>query len=90
MAENTGAVVDIIIPIYRCGAGFRNILDRLLKQTVKPNHIFLLQTVERESELLKEFESSIISVHPVMKKILTMGLQGIKGQKCQRQILYYL
>ena len=64
MAENTGAVVDIIIPIYRCGAGFRNILDRLLKQTVKPNHIFLLQTVERESELLKEFESSIISVHP--------------------------
>ena len=42
MAENTGAVVDIIIPIYRCGAGFRNILDRLLKQTVKPNHIFLL------------------------------------------------
>ena len=81
MTENTGAVVDIIIPIYRCGAGFRNILDRLLKQTVKPNHIFLLQTVERESELLKEFESNIISVHPV---------KSIKGQKCQRQILYYL
>lgn len=79
MAENTAAVVDIIIPIYRCGAGFRNILDRLLKQTVKPNHIFLLQTVERESELLKEFESSIISVHPVMKKDFDHGATRHKG-----------
>lgn len=79
MTENTGAVVDIIIPIYRCGPSFKNILDRLLKQTIKPNHIFLLQTVERESELLNGLESNIISVHPVMKKDFDHGATRHKG-----------
>ncbi len=60
-------IVDVIIPVYRPKADFKNILNRLLGQTSAPNHIFLLQTIEDDSELMAEFESDKISVHPIMK-----------------------
>ena len=41
--------VDIIIPVYKPGPEFKNILGRLLRQTVPASHIFLLQTLDSGS-----------------------------------------
>ncbi len=66
-------MVDIVIPIYQPGSGFKNILKRLLRQTVPVNHIFLLQTVGEYDRLMTEFNSDVISVHPVLKKDFDHG-----------------
>ena len=58
--------VDVIIPAYKPGEEFRELLARLLKQTVMPEHIFILQTVEDGEELLK-FEEDCIKVFPIQK-----------------------
>lgn len=66
-------MVDVIIPIYKPSAEFKNILERLLDQTVPVNHIFLLQTLGKGDRLIKEFNSDVISVHPVLKKDFDHG-----------------
>lgn len=66
-------MVDVVIPIYKPSAELKNILKRLLNQTVQVNHIFLLQTIEKGDRLMEEFNSNIISVHPVLKKDFDHG-----------------
>lgn len=66
-------VVDIIIPVYKPSPGFKNILRRLLMQTVPVNHIFLLQTIDSGSSLMEDMAGGIISVHPVLKKDFDHG-----------------
>lgn len=66
-------MVDVVIPIYKPSAELKNILKRLLNQTVQVNHIFLLQTIEKGDRLMEEFNSDIISVHPVLKKDFDHG-----------------
>lgn len=66
-------VVDIIIPVYKPEAGFKNILGRLLKQTVPVNHIFLLQTLDEGGSLMEVPDNNTISVHPVLKKDFDHG-----------------
>ena len=65
--------VDVIIPVYKPGDGFKNILERLLKQTVPVRHIFLLQTLEEDGRLMEVPGGGIISVHPVLKKDFDHG-----------------
>ena len=65
--------VDIIIPVYKPAPGFKNILDRLLRQTVPVNHIFLLQTIDSGSSLMEDMADGIISVHPVLKEDFDHG-----------------
>jgi len=66
-------MVDVIIPVYRPDSHFKNIIERLLRQTVPVHHIFLLQTVGKGDRLMKELENDIISVHPVQKKDFDHG-----------------
>lgn len=47
MEEN---MVDVIIPVYRPDEKFYKLMERLQKQTVKPNRIWVLQTVEAEDK----------------------------------------
>lgn len=56
--------VDIIIPAYKPGAEFRELLNRLLEQSVKAEHIFVLQTIT-EGEEQMQFEEDCISVYPI-------------------------
>jgi len=63
MEEKT---VDVIIPAYKPGAEFQELLARLIKQTVVPEHIFILQTVEDGEELL-QFSEDCIRVFPVQR-----------------------
>lgn len=65
--------VDVIIPVYKPGDGFKNILERLLKQTVPVHHIFLLQTLGENDRLMEVPEDGVISVHPVLKKDFDHG-----------------
>lgn len=65
--------VDVIIPVYKPGDSFKNILERLLKQTIPVHHIFLLQTLGEGDRLMEMPENGIISVHPVLKKDFDHG-----------------
>lgn len=74
-------MVDVVIPIYKPSAELKNILKRLLNQTVQVNHIFLLQTIEKGDRLMEEFNSNIISVHPVLKKDFDHGATRHMGMR---------
>lgn len=74
-------MVDVVIPIYKPSSEFKNILKRLLNQTVPINHIFLLQTIEKGDRLIEEFNSDVISVHPVLKKDFDHGATRHMGAK---------
>ncbi len=74
-------MVDVVIPIYKPSAELKNILKRLLNQTVQVNHIFLLQTIEKGDRLMEEFNSDIISVHPVLKKDFDHGATRHMGMR---------
>lgn len=65
--------IDVIIPVYKPGDELKRLLGRLLKQTVPPHHIYILQTIEREGDCLLQTEDERISVHPVMKKDFDHG-----------------
>lgn len=72
MSENF-AKIDVIIPVYNQGDEFGNVIDRLLKQTVVPDNIFLLQTVEYEDEPLVRYEDERVKVFPILKKDFDHG-----------------
>jgi len=58
--------VDIIIPAYKPGSEFNTLLSRLMKQSVLPEHIFILQTIEEGEALMKPLEERI-QVFPIEK-----------------------
>lgn len=41
-----GNSVDVVIPIYKAGNDFVKMLEKLYKQSKRPEHIYLLQTIE--------------------------------------------
>ncbi len=64
--------VDIIIPVYHPGEEFDELLRRLMNQSVLPQHIFILQTMERGDSLLV-FEDERIVAEPVAKEEFDHG-----------------
>lgn len=58
--------VDIIIPVYKPGSELNTLLSRLMKQSVLPEHIFILQTIEEGEPLMKPLEERI-QVFPIEK-----------------------
>ncbi len=40
------ASIDVIIPVYKPDIKFRQLMERLVKQSIKPNRIIILHTVE--------------------------------------------
>ncbi|WMJ87629.1 glycosyltransferase [Anaerocolumna sp. MB42-C2] len=51
--------VDVIIPVYKPDTKFNQLIERLTKQTVKPNRIILLQTVETETDSTEKQEKAL-------------------------------
>ena len=47
-----GSSVDVVIPIYKAGNDFASMLEKLYKQSKRPEHIYLLQTIEKKDEKL--------------------------------------
>lgn len=58
--------VDIIIPAYKPGKEFQELLRKLMGQTVQAEHIFILQTVE-EGEKPMQSNDERIGVYPVSR-----------------------
>lgn len=58
--------VDVIIPAYKPGKEFQELLARLMRQTVLPGNIFILQTVEDGEELL-QYSEEHIKVVPIKR-----------------------
>lgn len=67
--------VDVIIPIYHPDEKLEKLLKMLYKQSVKPNRVILLQTVEVEGQVqqLPLIEGSNITVFPIEKKAFDHG-----------------
>lgn len=64
--------IDVIIPAYRPGREFQELLGRLLCQSVLPEHIFILQTLE-EGEAMMKPQDERIQVFPVAKREFDHG-----------------
>lgn len=77
--------IDIIIPVYHPEDDFFLLLKKLLQQRIKPQHIFLLQTME-EGEALLDIQTTLeilghkpgpgstkVSIHPIPKEEFDHG-----------------
>lgn len=94
--------VDVIIPVYKPDTKFNQLIERLTKQTVKPNRIILLQTVETETDSTEKQEKALayalslsssicrIESYEIKNLILTMVEQETTVRPCHRLKLLYL
>lgn len=73
MKQTADANIDVIIPVYHPDDSFRKLIQHLMQQTVVPNHIYILQTIEKEGDELIHPEDERITVHPVQKKDFDHG-----------------
>lgn len=64
--------VDIIIPVYKPGKEFPKLIQKLMKQTIVPDHIFIIQTMEEGVPLIVA-EDERIQVFPIEKKDFDHG-----------------
>ncbi len=80
-----GSSVDVVIPIYKAGNDFASMLEKLYKQSKRPEHIYLLQTIEKKDEKLFDIKkcskelADIISVHPIKKADFDHGATRAYG-----------
>ncbi len=65
--------VDIIIPVYKPDDSFKSVIKKLMNQTVVPNHIYLMQTIENQGDKLVGTKDDRVTVHPVLKKDFDHG-----------------
>ncbi|MCH5265459.1 MAG: glycosyltransferase [Lachnospiraceae bacterium] len=75
-------MVDVIVPVYRPDEKLKLLIEKLNVQTVKPAHVFFMQTLtggaedEQVKELLLQAESAVIT--PVKKEDFDHG--GTRNQ----------
>lgn len=65
-------VIDVIIPAYRPDDSFRKLIRLLLEQSVKPHHIYVLQTIEDGETVMQPLDQRM-TVHPILKKEFDHG-----------------
>lgn len=64
--------VDVVIPVYKPGEEFKKLIQKLMKQTVQPEHIFILQTIEGDMAPMQSQDEKI-KVYPIQKKEFDHG-----------------
>lgn len=80
-----GSSVNVVIPIYKAENDFASMLEKLYKQSKRPEHIYLLQTIEKKDEKLFDIKkcskelADIISVHPIKKADFDHGATRAYG-----------
>lgn len=72
--------IDVILPVYKPGKEFQELLSRLLKQTVSPENIFIIQTLADGEEPLQP-EEKRIQVHPIKQAEFDHGKTRDYGAK---------
>lgn len=64
--------IDVIIPAYKPDEQFKTLLNRLMKQTLSPNRIIILQTMVEGEPMLKPVDARV-EVYPIQKKDFDHG-----------------
>ena len=64
--------VDVIIPAYKPGEEFKTVIQNLMKQSVKPHRIYILQTLEEGEDPMTSSDERIL-VEPIQKKDFDHG-----------------
>lgn len=64
--------VDVIIPAYKPGEEFQKLIKKLMRQTILPQNIFILQTMVEGYPLIQSKEEAI-HVYPVQKSEFDHG-----------------
>lgn len=75
LKDQSSYTVDLIIPVYHPDKKFHQLLSRIYQQTIKPNRVILLHTIDAPGEMLPlpKIEGSNIHVLPVEKKEFDHG-----------------
>lgn len=61
--DNCYPKVDIVIPRYKPDEKYDKLMDRLMKQTIKPNHIYVMNTISgRETEDVNQQHQNIDNI----------------------------
>lgn len=82
--------VDVIIPVYKPEKEFLQLIKRLMKQTVTPKTIFILQTVQDETECMVQPLDERIRVIPVLQSEFDHGgtrALGMRKSKAEFALL---
>lgn len=73
--------VDVVIPVYQPGQEFQKLLGRLMKQSLQPSHIWIMQTVQSEEEAVLQSKEERIHVLPVLQSEFDHGATRDLGMK---------
>lgn len=65
--------VDVVIPVYKPGEEFTRLIKRLMKQTIVPDHIFVLQTIRDETEKIIQAMDEHIEIITVLQSEFDHG-----------------
>lgn len=65
-------VIDVIIPAYRPDDSFHKLIRLLLEQSVKPHHIYVLQTIEDGEQVMEPLDQRM-TVHAIPKREFDHG-----------------
>lgn len=68
-----GKKVDVIIPVYKPDDSFNDVLSKILNQTVQPDNILLLQTVDASEDELISVNDEKVKVYPIQKRDFDHG-----------------
>lgn len=66
-------MIDIVIPAYRPGKEFQELLHRLMQQSVEVSHIWIMQTISSKEELVMQSQDERITVIPVLQSQFDHG-----------------
>ena len=82
-------MIDVIIPTYKPDKSFVALIDKLEKQTIKPNKIILMNTEEKyikdfliESKILEKYDN--IEIHHVSETEFDHGKTRDMGVQCSK------
>ena len=82
-------MIDVIIPTYKPDKSFISLIDKLEKQTIKPNKIILMNTEEKfvkefleETQILNKYDN--IEIHHVSETEYDHGKTRDMGVQCSK------
>ena len=73
------SVVDVIIPTFRPGNDFGEIIERIKKQTIVPENIIIINTIPRPTR--KNGEGSVINFNTHHEQVSTDYIVCDNGER---------
>lgn len=84
-------MIDVVIPVYQPGREFQKLLGRLMKQTVKISHIWLMQTIGQEGDPVMQPQDDRITVIPVLQSEFDHGgTRDLGARQSQSEYILFM